>query len=93
MYVIPLPILMNKTLYKGVFRAIIGKKCERGVNKERIGSKIERKASFLFAVLIMFAVLTIASESQSDRTWPPIGMFHLSFTVSSYEKKNEWQYV
>ena len=56
---IPLPILMNKTLYKGVFRAIIGKKCERGVNKERIGSKIEREASFLFAVLIMFAVLTI----------------------------------
>ena len=48
---IPLPILMNKILYKGVFRAIICKKCERGINKERIDSKIEIKASFLFAVL------------------------------------------
>ena len=45
---------MNKTLYKGVFLAIICKKCKRGVNKERIGSKIERTAYFLFAVLIMF---------------------------------------
>ena len=61
---IPLPILMNKTLYKGVFRAIICKKCEIGVNKERNDSKIERKASFLFAALIMFAVLNISSCSQ-----------------------------